>query len=120
VFSPLSLAGIFVVSACAALIFFTARSWIGEATGLGVLTFAFWAPMLFGLLVITVFNFFFFKPAMGVSLYNYSLGLLPAPALLVALALGGVILRAFKVWYILDKTSPIYTDRSNDDGSPFH
>ena len=82
-FSPLSLLDTFVLIACGALIFFQVRARLGKLMALAVATFNSWLPMVFGGLVVTVFNQGFFIPQFGAPLYNYALAIMPAIAFLV-------------------------------------
>jgi len=94
VFSPLSIVATFILSTCGGLIYFHARSEIGKVIALFVITFASWAPMLFGLIGILAFNAFIFFPKTGTMLYNYSLGLLPAGSFLFTFILAGLVMRS--------------------------
>lgn len=87
IFSPLSLVTTFLLTTCGALMFFQARSIAGKGMALLVITFPIWSIIVFALLVMAVFNQLFFQPEFGASLYNYSLGLLPLPSLLIIFAL---------------------------------
>jgi hypothetical protein len=91
-FSLLSILAVFTLSACAALIFFRSRSWIGRVIALLVATFPSWAPMLFGLIVVSVFNQLYFRPQLGAALYNQALFWLPIGAFLFTFTLSGLLL----------------------------
>ena len=90
VFSPLSLLATFILTMCGALIYFQARSWRGRVIALLVATFATWTAALVALLMIIGINRFGFIPQIGAALYNYSLGLLPLGAFLVAVVPTGL------------------------------
>lgn len=95
VFSPLSLAATFLLSACGALIYFQARGRAGKVIALLVTTFISGSLMVFVLLCIAGFNLLAFQPRFGEILYNYTQVLLPAISLLFTLALAG-----FALWLI--------------------
>lgn len=91
-FSPLSLLATFVLAACGVLFYGHARGWVGKVSALLVMTFAFWAPVGFGLLMLAAFNLFTFIPKFGAPLYNYSLALLPAGAFVFTFLLSALVL----------------------------
>jgi len=92
-FSPLSILAAFILGTCGALIYFHARSWVGKAVALLVTTFLSWSGMVFVLVVLGAFNIFAFMPALGTSLYNYSISLLSAISFSVTLALSSLVLQ---------------------------
>lgn len=94
-FSPLSLLAAFLLSACGALLFIRARSWLGRLVALSVVTFPTWAPMIFGLLASAVINIFSISE-LGKPLYNYSLGLISVGAFLVSVVFSGLALKYIK------------------------
>jgi hypothetical protein len=94
-FSPLALAGTFILVGSGAFLFLNARSWLGKAVAVGVAAFGSLAPGFFSLAVIAAMNNLFVKPRVGVGLWNYALGLQPLLAaafqsLLLALAFWGL------------------------------
>jgi hypothetical protein len=94
-FSPLALAGTFLLVGCGAFLFLNARSWRGRMIALGVAALGSLAPALFSLAAIAAMNNLFVKPRLGVGLWNYSLGLQPLIAtafqcILLALAFWGL------------------------------
>lgn len=92
VFSPLSLAATFLLAFGGALRYLHARGLPGRAGGLLAVTFSAWAPMVFVLAAMALFNLVFFRPEFGVSLYSYRTALTPLPAWLAAVALAGAAL----------------------------
>lgn len=98
VFSPLSLAGDFLLAASGALIALPAKKWIGRLIGLLVITFNGWAPLLIVLAVFLVYNLGFFKPLLGVELYTYTLAWLPGIAWLALTALALAALAGLRRW----------------------
>ncbi len=97
-FSPFSAIATLILSTCGALIFFRARTRIGKVVALSIITFASWAPMLFGLLSIAVMNLLFSIPQLGTPLYNYSLGLLSVSSFLISAILSGLALKFIKAY----------------------
>lgn len=74
-FSPLSLVAAFLLAGCGAFLFLNTKSWRGKVVALLVASFGALAPAVFALGVITLMNVAFFRPKLGVGLYNYTLGL---------------------------------------------
>jgi hypothetical protein len=97
-FSSLSLLAGFTLSFCGTLIYLQSQSIFGKIIALLVITFISWSPIVFGLVVIGVFNVVFFMPKTGVPLYNYSLGLLPVASFALTLILAGLVLWRTNVW----------------------
>jgi peptidoglycan/LPS O-acetylase OafA/YrhL len=95
-FSPLSLLAAFLLSACGALLFIRARSWLGRLVALSAVTFPTWAPMIFGLLASAVINIFSISE-LGTPLYNYSLGLISVGAFVVSIVVSGLALKFIKL-----------------------
>lgn len=93
VFSPLSILAAFLLAAAGALVYWQARSPWGKLGGLLVVTFPSWSAMVFGLLAIAAFNLLASTPELGVALYNYSIGLLPAGAWLATGLLSSLALK---------------------------
>jgi hypothetical protein len=85
-FSPLSLAGSFLLAGCGTFLFLAAKTWLGRALAVGVATLWALVPAAFGLGAIGLINLAYFRPRLGTGLYNYSLGL---P--LVALGFAGTL-----------------------------
>jgi len=80
-FSPLELVATFVLVGCAAYVALRARSWLGRVVAVALVCFHALGPVLLGLPLIALLNRFSIGPRLGVGLWNYSLGLLPLPAL---------------------------------------
>jgi hypothetical protein len=98
VFSPLSLVAAFILSFCGTLIYIQSRSIFGKVIALLVITFISWSPIVFGLVVMAIFNVLYFIPNMGAPLYNYSLGLLPVASFVFTIFLAGLALWIINNW----------------------
>ena len=81
-FSSLSLLGTLLVTGAGAFVFLSARSWRGKWLGLVVGTLPTWAAACFSLGLVALVNVLVFRPEMGSGAYNYSLAVMPIPALL--------------------------------------
>ncbi|MFZ6027963.1 MAG: hypothetical protein ACOYYS_09620 [Chloroflexota bacterium] len=92
VFSLPGVLAAFLLCSCGALIYFQARSWAGKVTALWVMTFVSWSSTVFILVLFAAFNVFAAAPGIGVPLYTYSLGLLPASSFLLSFVFYGLIL----------------------------
>jgi len=98
VFSPLSLVAAFILSFCGTLIHIQTRSIFGKIIALLVITFISWSPIVFGLVVMAIFNVLYFIPNLGAPLYNYSLGLLPVASFVFTMILAGLVLWIINIW----------------------
>ncbi len=98
VFSPLSLVAAFILSFCGTLIYFQSRSIFGKIIALLVITFISWSPIVFGLVVMAIFNVLYFIPNLGAPLYNYSLGLLPVASFVFTMILASLMLWIINIW----------------------
>ncbi len=96
-FSPLALVGAFLLTGGGAFLFLYTRRWWARGIALLIATFPAWAAALFSLVALTIVNVMLAGAGLGVSLYNYHLGLLA----LVAFVFEGVILGA--VFWLLCK-----------------
>lgn len=92
-FSPFALIATFLLVGCGAFLFLNARSWRGRVVAIGVASFGALAPALFLLAVIALMNNLFVRPALGVGLLNYAVGLQP----LIATAFQCILL-ALSFW----------------------
>lgn len=89
-FSPLSVVATCLLTFTGAFLFLNIRSRLLRVAGLFVATFPAWAAAAFGLGVMGIMNTFFFKPELGVGLYNYSIGLMPLGAFMFECVLFGL------------------------------
>lgn len=96
-FSPLALAGTFLLVGCGAFFYFNARSWRGKGVALLVATVGAWAPAVFTLGLLGVINNAMYRPRLGAGLWNYALGLQS----LVALVLECILLAA--AFFVLNR-----------------
>lgn len=97
-FSCLALIGTGLLTGCGAFLFLRARSRLSKGSALLVATFPAWAAAVFGLGSVAVFNLFFFKPRLGVELYNYALGLPAAFVFILECLLFGLVFSALLRW----------------------
>jgi hypothetical protein len=76
-FTPLSLVATFLLAACGAFLYVSARSWRGRAIAVLVASLGTLVSAVTVLSAMAIGNTAMFKPRLGTSLYNYSLGLQP-------------------------------------------
>jgi hypothetical protein len=76
-FTPLSLVATFFLAGCGAFLYVSAKSWRGRAIAVLVASLGALAPAVLVLSAMAIGNTAMFKPRLGTSLYNYSLGLQP-------------------------------------------
>lgn len=89
--NPLSLLSTALLIGGGSLIFLNTRSIIGKGAAILLAAFPAFAPALFILSGLAIMNSFFFKPKLGVGLYNYSIGLLPLITLIIECFFFGLI-----------------------------
>lgn len=92
VFNPLGLLSTFLLVTIGALIYFHSTGWVGKVIAIGVVSFSFWSPLVFGLAILGLANILALNSAIGVGLYNYSLALLPGASLPGIIGLSGLVL----------------------------
>ena len=108
-FTPLSLVATFLLAGCGAFLYVSAGSWRGRAVAVLIASLGALAPATTVLSAMAVGNTAMFKPKLGTSLYNYSLGLQPLIALafeLFLFGLGFLILWRTAEYSTKEKASP--------------